>query len=82
MIDMSFEINGRKVSANNIGNALESAMLDSIKKSLSQTIGSIRCTEHGKKPTIKAKGCSIDSLSLEISGCCDALVERVKKGLD
>ncbi len=79
MIDISFEVNGRKVSPNNMGNAIEAAMLSSIKDSVSQSVGSIRCAEHGQKPKIKAKGRSIDSLSLEVTGCCDALIEQVKK---
>lgn len=81
MIDISFELNGRKVSPNNLGNALEAAMLNSIKESISQSVGSIRCAEHGERAKIKAKGRSLDSLSLEVTGCCDALIDQVKKKL-
>ena len=79
MLDISFELNGRKVSPNNIGNALEAAMLNSVKDSIGKSVGSIRCSEHGQRPKITAKGRSIDSLSLEVTGCCDALIEQVKK---
>lgn len=81
MIDISFELNGRKVSPNNLGNALEAAMLNSVKDSISKSVGSIRCSEHGERPKIKAKGRNIDSLSLEVTGCCDALIDQVKKKL-
>lgn len=81
MIDISFELNGRKVSPNNLGNALEAAMLNSVKDSISKSVGSIRCSEHGERPKIKAKGRSIDSLSLEVTGCCDSLIDQVKKKL-
>jgi len=79
MIDISFELNGRKVSPNNIGNALEAAMLVSIKDSIQKSVGNLHCSEHGQRAKIKAKGRSIDSLSFEVSGCCDALIEKVKK---
>lgn len=79
MIDISFEVNGRKVAPNNMGNALETAMLNSIKDSVSKSVGAVRCAEHGQSPKIKAKGRSIDSLNLEVTGCCDALIEQVKK---
>ncbi len=79
MLDISFELNGRKVSPNNISDALEAAMLTSVKESITQSVGSIRCTEHGERPKIKAKGRNIDSLSLEVTGCCDAFIEQVKK---
>ena len=79
MIDISFELNGRKVSPNNIGDALEAAMLESVKESIKKSVGNLRCAEHGEHPKIKAKGKNIESLNLEVSGCCDALIEQVKK---
>ncbi|MFQ5469994.1 MAG: hypothetical protein ACE5EH_06745 [Gammaproteobacteria bacterium] len=82
MIDISFEINGRKVSPRNVGDALESAMLQSVQDSISKAVGSARCPEHGQKPKIKAKGRSLDSVTLEVTGCCDALIEQVNKKLN
>jgi len=82
MIDISFEINNRKVSANNIGNAIESAMLESIRDPVSKSIGSIRCTEHGQRSEIKTKGRNLDSLAFDVAGCCDALIEQVNKKLN
>ncbi len=81
MIDISFEINGRKVSTRNVGNALESAMLQSIQDSVSKAVGSTRCPEHGQKPGFKVKGSNLDSLKFEVSGCCDGLINEVKKKL-
>lgn len=81
MIDISFEINGRKVSPRNVGDALESAMLQTIQDSISKAVGSARCPEHGQKPKIKVKGRNLDSLKFEVSGCCDSLIDEVKKKL-
>lgn len=82
MIDISFEINGRKVSPRNVGDTLESAMLQSIQDSISKAVGSARCPEHGHKPKIKVKGRNLDSLKFEVSGCCDSLIEQVKRKLE
>lgn len=41
MIDISFELNGRKVSPNNLSDALEVAMLNSIKKSIEKSVGNL-----------------------------------------
>ncbi|MES9941694.1 MAG: hypothetical protein ABW104_09555 [Candidatus Thiodiazotropha sp. 6PLUC2] len=79
MIDISFEINGRKVSPRNIGDALESSMLQSVQDSITKAVGSTRCPEHGQKPKINVKGRNLDSLKFEVSGCCDSLIEAVKK---
>lgn len=81
MIDISFQINGRKVSPQNAGDALESAMLQSIQDSISKTVGSARCPEHGQKPKIKVKGPNLDSLTFEVSGCCDRLIDEVNRKL-
>ena len=81
MIDVSFEINGRKVSPRNMGNALEAALLQSVQESIRKAVGSARCPTHGQTPKIKAKGRKLDSLSFEVSGCCDQLIETVKKKL-
>ena len=82
MIDISFEINGKKVSPRNVGDALESAMLQSIQDSISKAVGSAHCPEHGQKPKIKAKGRNLDLLKFEVSGCCDNLIEEVKRKLE
>ena len=81
MIDISFEINGKKVSPRNVGDAFESAVLESIQDSVSKTVGTVHCPKHGKKPKIKVKGRNLDSLSFEVSGCCDSLIEEVKTKL-
>ena len=85
MIDISFELNGRKVSPNSLGNALEAAMLNSIKDSISKSVGNIRCSEHGGRPKIKAKGRKV---SLRNSGSVwtistvkgNQLIKKGKKG--
>ena len=81
MIDISFEVNGKKVSLHNIGNALESAVLKSVRESIAKTVGSTWCPEHGQKPTIKVSGRNLDSLDYEIAGCCDQLISMIKKKL-
>lgn len=82
MIDISFEINGKKVSPRNTGDALESAVLQSIKDSITKSVGLVRCPEHGSKPSIQAKGRSLDSLTFEVSGCCSKLIDEVKRKLN
>ena len=81
MIDISFEINGRKVSPNNIGGALQVAVLSQVTESIKKSVGSIRCKEHNQAPKIKVKGRSIDKLSFEVFGCCEDLIKQVTRKL-
>jgi hypothetical protein len=64
-----------------MGNALESAVLKSAQESIIKSVGSAQCSEHAQRPKVKVKGRNLDSLSFEVSGCCDQLIEAVKKKL-
>jgi hypothetical protein len=81
MVDISFEINGRKVSPSGVGDALEAAVLRSISDSIKKSVGSVRCPEHGKSPKIVCKGRSVSNLSFEVSGCCQKLMDTVRAKL-
>lgn len=81
MIDISFQLNGKKVNPNNIGSALESAMLNSISDSIKKSVNSIRCSNHSQKAKILLKGKSLDNLSIEVSGCCDEFINKVQNSL-
>ncbi len=82
MISISFEINGKKVNQNNIGDALENAILQQIGESIKKSIGSLRCSEHNQIPKVLVKGKSLDALSIEVSGCCDNIVQKATNRLN
>jgi len=81
VIEISFEINGKKVNPNNIKDALEAAFLNSVQESIRKSVGSVRCQEHGQSPKIKVKGRNLDTLSFEVVGCCEGLIEEAKRKL-
>ncbi len=76
MMDISFEINGRKVNPNNMKGELEKAIFKDIAKKVKRNLQSVRCKEHEKAPGVKVKGHSINNLNLEISGCCQSLINK------
>ena len=53
MLDISFEINGRKVNPNNMKDALESAILSQVAESVKKSVGNLRCAEHGQSPKLR-----------------------------
>ncbi len=81
MFDISFEVGGRKVNPKSMKDALAKAVLESATESIKKKVKSIRCHEHHSGAKIKVKGKSLDKLSMEVSGCCDVLIEKVKKKL-
>lgn len=82
MLDIHFEINGRRIAPNKMADALEAAMYQEIKDSIADRVKSVRCPEHGGRPTITIKGRNIESLKAEITGCCDNLINEVRKKLE
>ena len=80
MIDISFEINGKKVHPNQMKGALEQAMYQQVAESMKEKLKSIRDPETGEKPKIVMKGKSFDDLTLEVFGSED-VIEQVKKRL-
>lgn len=81
MIDLKFEINGRPANPNNFRDPLERAVIEAVTKQVRQKVGSCRCPEHGRSPTLIAKGRDLQSLSFQVKGCCDKLIEDVKRRL-
>lgn len=80
MIDIHFEINGRRVQPHQIKDALERAVFDGIKKQITDKLRGVRDPETGAPPKIIFKGHSLDDLSLEMNGS-ESMIEEVKKRL-
>lgn len=81
MFDIKFQIGGRTVNPKRMKDALEGAILESVQGSIKKSVGSVRCSEHGASPKVLVKGRNLDSLQFEVSGCCDTLIEQVKRKL-
>ncbi|HDX8344419.1 TPA: hypothetical protein RQM99_000802 [Aeromonas dhakensis] len=74
MINISCDVKGVK-------SAIEKAALNSVIDSVKKSVGSVRCKDHGKVAKIKIKGNNLNKLSFEIDGCCEDVIEQVKKKL-
>ena len=81
MFKLSFELNGKKINPNQIGDSIERAFLTQIQDSIKKSVGSIRCKTHGDAPAINVKGRSFDKLSFNVSGCCEGLIEQIQEKL-
>lgn len=76
MIDITFEINGRRVSPNNIRGALEEAILQEVSENIRKSLSSVICPKHGGRPRVRVKGRSLERLSCEVEGCCQELIDK------
>lgn len=80
MGDIIFEIGGRRVNPNNIGDSLERAVFEGLKSEISKKIKNIRDPKTGHFPKVIVKGSSIENLSFEVEGPAE-VIELVKKRL-
>ncbi len=78
MLNVSFEINGRKVNPKNLSNVLEAAVLEELAVSIKKSVGAMRCPAHNQAPTVLIQGNSLKDLSIKVSGCCESLVEEAR----
>lgn len=78
-MEIKFEIGGKRVDPKNIGNALEQAVLKQVSEGVVKSLNSVRCAEHNQTPRVTVKGQSLDKLSFEITGCCQALIDAARQ---
>ena len=64
------------------GDSIESAVLKSIQESVKKSVSSLRCPKHGQGPKIEFKGSNLDSLSFEVRGCCDHLIDETNRKIE
>jgi hypothetical protein len=81
MTAIYFEIQGKRVTPDSMKDALDYAYLKHIRESIKKCTGSLRCHEHGKRPIVKVRGEDTNSLTYEISGCCNDFIEKVQINL-
>lgn len=80
MLEISFEINGRKVNPSQLSNELERAVAQSVRDKLTSAVGNVRDPKTGEHPRLRVKGRGLDDLSIEIEGSPE-LIAEVKRRL-
>jgi len=68
VIDIKFEIDGKVVHTNNIADALERAMFNTVADELRTTLASVRDPHTGEFPTVVVRGNSLENMSIQIEG--------------
>ncbi|UWQ83121.1 toll/interleukin-1 receptor domain-containing protein [Leisingera caerulea] len=75
-----FEIGGKRVHPDKIGDALMQAILQNFEAQIREKLGSIRDPETGEFPTIVLRGDDLDDLSMHVEGS-PALIALVRERL-
>jgi hypothetical protein len=68
VLKVSFEINGRQVTAEKAGDALKAAFLAAVEDGVRKKLSGIRDPNTGEFPVVSVRGRDLDNLSFEVSG--------------
>ncbi|HVB82277.1 MAG TPA: TIR domain-containing protein [Candidatus Binataceae bacterium] len=68
MIDVKFEIGGRRVDPSNMSDAIEAMLLQGIASEIHRKVSGVRNPDTGETPVVLVRGSDLENLSLEISG--------------
>ena len=79
MAEIKFKVGGREVRPNDMKSVLEKAILQNVRDQIASRVGRVTCPEHGKTPQITAEGRDLSSLKFTVQGCCDKVVDVVRR---
>ncbi len=74
-LDITYEINGKKVNPKRLGNELEKVVLAEAANNIKKKLESVICAEHKQRPTVKIIGKNVNDLKCEVEGCCQQLID-------
>jgi hypothetical protein len=80
MLDIHFEVGGRRVNASDLGQELEDMVFTAIADSLHTQLSGVRDPDTGEFPVIAVRGRDLSNLSFEVSGS-EQVVNLVKQRL-
>jgi hypothetical protein len=82
---VDLKLNGRSVRPGQLGRELtkqlEKEITNEVQDSVRKTVSRIRYRKHGGTARVVVKNRSLDSLNFDVSGCCDELIQEVKRAL-
>ena len=78
---IELEIAGQKIRPELIVDKGERDIYFNIINYLRDSLDEVSCKHHNQAPQVVVKGESLDTLELDISGCCHSLVEHVERKL-
>jgi hypothetical protein len=74
---LTFKAGGSDVSGSQFVDKVMDAALENVRKNLIAKIEAVRCPEHGQGA--EAIGKDPGGINFEVRGCCDKLLEEVKR---
>ena len=79
MAEISFEIKGKTIEPDGMKDVLDILFLEHLREKIQNCLEPVRCEKHGHEPCVKVKGQDVDSLTFEVSGCCQDIIRQAQE---
>lgn len=73
MVDISYEVDGRKVTEEEFADDLQAAMFEQAAEHVADVLRDCKCPTHGEHPSVTIQAAGDESFELKITGCCEEL---------
>ncbi|MGB7283993.1 MAG: hypothetical protein WBE13_17135 [Candidatus Acidiferrum sp.] len=78
---VTYKVGGKEVHPSQLGDRMKEAAVEAVKDSLREKIEAVRCPVHNQNAKAVLKETTGGKLNYDIQGCCEVLIEEVKKSL-
>lgn len=79
---IQLKIDGHNASSNNVGAAVEDAIVAKVKEQMTQKLANLRCPQHDQVPKLEIEGNSLKSLKIQVHACCDYMRGEAQRVLN
>lgn len=82
MLNVYWEVDGRRVTAEQIEDEMMAALLEDITEQARDAVGEMTCPEHGTTPELTVKYKEDSTVDFECNCCCESFSGAVQVKLD
>jgi len=81
MFEVEYRLNGRKVTANQLGDALQQQAVAAAADEVKRKVSTMLCREHSRAAKIVVNSSPRSEARLTVEGCCDEFIGQVTRAL-
>jgi hypothetical protein len=82
MLTIEYVIGGRRITPETAESGLEAALLTRMNRRIEKILEGWHCPWHHQLPRVTLVGAAIESLRIEVGGCCKPYVDEVREVLE
>lgn len=81
MSKLSIKMNGRNIRPDQLAKELQKAAIQKGSDAIKRKVESVRCRKHRQLAKVVQRRLSPSGMNFDVSGCCEELVDEVRRRL-